>query len=154
MTHSNSTLVAEATGPKGTTQLNLPVSTLISQAKGPGGETLYLNADNFGNVTVQYARQPTSQWYTLFNPGNRGLMFINVASGLALTVNQDNHSLSMTDPSTPTDHNTWTLGGTAIRPFYNDDLNLNVRGNSYPAGTQVIVYKWDNDPNSKWDFGK
>jgi hypothetical protein len=132
--------------------MDLPFHTLLSQASGPNHQILFLNADNFGNVTVQYSQQPTSEWFTLYNPANGGVMFVNVASGMALTVNSDNATLSMTNPSSPTDHNSWTIQGNAIRPVYNDDLNLNVQGNSYPAGTHVIVYKWDNQSNSKWNF--
>jgi hypothetical protein len=131
--------------------MSLPKFTLISQAKGPQGQTLYLNAGNFGNVTVQNAADSTSEWYP-FGGQDGAVMFINVGSGMALTVAGDNQSLTMTSPSPRTNRNTWTFGTTAVRPAFNDDLNLNVRGNSYPAGTQVIVYKWDNDPNSKWNL--
>ena len=130
---------------------SLPRYALRSDAKGPQGEPLYLNADNFGKVTIQYSIDDTSSWYPFANRDN-SVVFINVSSGNALTVTPDNSlTMSALGPA-PNNHNSWTFATHAVRPQFDDDLNLNVRGNSYPAGTQVILYKWDNEPNTKWEL--
>jgi len=130
---------------------SLPRYALRADAKGPQGESLYLNADSFGKVTVQYSVEDTSAWYPFANR-DCSVVFINVSSGKVLTVLPDNSlTMSALGPA-PDNHNSWTFGTNAVRPQFDDDLNLNVRGNSYPAGTQVILYKWDNEPNSKWQL--
>ena len=127
----------------------LPTFALQSHAKGPNGEPLYLNADNFGNVTVQYDKKDTSEWYP-FSMQDGTVIFINAASQQALTVKPDNSLTTSALGPTPDNHNSWTYGGPAVRPQFNDDLNLNIRGDSYPAGTQVILYKWDRAANTCW----
>jgi hypothetical protein len=133
--------------------MNLPLNTLTSLASGPSGQLLYLNADNFGNVTVQYSQAPTSTWSFAYLPSSGSVMIISEASGQALAV--DGTSVVTTTDLSPNGNNTWTFAGTgqdyAIRPQSNSDLNLNIKGDSYPAGTPVIVYKWDQAPNSKWN---
>ena len=137
--------------------MNLPVFSLKSLASGPQGQSLFLNADNFGNVTIQYSIAPTTEWYLSYAPEFAAVMIINSASGQALTASSDNRTVATSQDLTPSAHNTWTFSssapGAAIRPAYNDDLNLNVEGNSYPAGTKVILYKWDGNDNTKWTAG-
>jgi|ERR1700722_11239745 hypothetical protein len=131
--------------------MSLSINVLTSLATGPAAQTLYLNADNFGNVTVQYSQAPTSSWSFSYVPSLSSVMIINDASGQALTVNGS--SVTTSADLSPSGSNTWTFAGGpsyAIRPQNNSDLNLNVSGDSYPAGTKVIVYKWDKAPNSQW----
>ncbi len=127
----------------------LPTYALQSLAKGPSGESLYLNADNFGNVTVQFDKKSTSEWYPFSNQDG-SIVFINVASEQVLTVKPDNSLTTSPLGQSPDNHNSWTFGGQAVRPQFNDDYNLNIRGDSYPAGTQVILYKWDGAANTRW----
>jgi hypothetical protein len=128
---------------------SLPRYALRSDAQGPQDQPLYLNADSFGKVTVQYSVEDTSSWYPFANRDG-SVVFINVSSEKVLTVTPDNSlTMSPLGPA-PDNHNSWTFATNAVRPQFDADLNLNVRGNSYPAGTDVILYKWDNEPNTKW----
>jgi len=130
---------------------SLPRYALRSDAQGPHGEPLYLNADNFGGITVQYAIEDTSSWYPFANHDG-SVVFFNASTGLVLTVKRDNSLTMSAFGQAPDNHNSWTFGTNAVRPQFDDDLNLNIRGNSYPPGTQVILYKWDDEPNSKWQL--
>jgi hypothetical protein len=133
--------------------MSTPLYTITSLATGPGGEKLYLNADNFGNVTVQFARADTSLWSFGFDPNLNASYIINKASGQVLNADANNNTVTTTGLQ-ESNTRTWTFAGGgdfAVRPLYNSDLNLNIRGNDYPVGTPVIIFKWDNHANSKWN---
>ena len=135
--------------------MNIPLYAFKSLAYGPEGQTLFLNANNSGAVTVQYSAAPTSEWALFYVPELAAVMIINSASGQALTALDDNRTVKTSSDLKPSDHNTWTFSaaepGPAIRSRYNPDLNLNINGTTYPEGTHVIVYKWDGERNSRWE---
>lgn len=147
--------------------MNPPLYNITSIAKGPDGQTLFLDADNFGNVRVEYSgSQATSQWLLCYDPDTKAVMIMNAASGWVLTATGGEGSNVVTiswQPGDPiTSSNSWTFRGdlpswTAIRPLSDGDLNLNIRGNTYPAETEVILWRWNEkhpEANSEWAFSE
>jgi hypothetical protein len=134
----------------------VPNTVYKSTAPGPEGQILYLNGDASGSVTVEYDISNDSVWVSHMRNEkdvSLGFALVNLNGRALAMINGGQLTTQPFDPGLP-DAQAWTVAGYdvfAMRPFLNDDLNLNVRGDGpYPAGTEVILFHWDNQANSKW----
>lgn len=85
-----------------------------------------------------------------------GMAIISAIRNTALKANGYGQSVSLVGRGQIDQNSTWTAGGdgsatVALRPFSDDDQNLNVSGGC--GGTDVITYWWGGgDPNEIWQF--
>ena len=136
-------------------------SVFKSLARDPNNKDLYLQSDIFGLMIVALDKNPPeSQWDVYAGPKKGQYYFVH-AVGVhhdtlwAMTCRETHQvSLSPFDPKAgPTSIQLWDILGDdpyRIYPVGRGNILLNVRGSSYPQGTEVIVWKWDDNPNSKW----
>lgn len=137
------------------------ISSLIPRAT-YNGQALALSVDPFNPASgrVVVALLDTGDKYQLWDAvvWENGYVFVNVATGTVLTAQGSDSPVTMTPKSQVGNHSIWTRGGgspfTALRPQYDDDQNLNVRGDGpYPPGTQVLTWSWGGgDPNEVWEI--
>jgi hypothetical protein len=137
------------------------ISSLVPRAT-YNGQALALSVDPFnpssGQVVV--AILDTGNKYQLWDSvvWQNGYVFVNLATGMVLAAQGKNSPVTLAPKNQVGDHSIWTPGGggpfIALRPQYDDDQNLNVRGDGpYPPGTQVLTWTWGGgDPNEVWEI--
>ncbi len=128
--------------------------TISSLAFNPDGLPLYLHAEAYTMVGLVIVAGLPAHWEMRQEPATGGYMFVNAASGGALASPPNNPYVYVAQETMPSSHNTWTLMGDAdskaLCPVYNSDLVLNIAGNSWTTESMLIVWPWDDQPNSKW----
>lgn len=137
------------------------ISSLIPRAN-YNGQPLALSVDPFnptsGHVVVALL-DPSSK-YQLWEVvvWQNGYVFVNLATDTILTAQGGDSPVTMAPKNQVGDHSIWTPGGggpfIALRPQYDDDQNLNVRGDGpYPPGTPVLTWTWGGgDSNEVWEI--
>jgi hypothetical protein len=89
----------------------------------------------------------------LYGGGFQGL-FYNPASQSYLSAPEDDGPVVLTN--TIDESSMWTAAKSgndwALRPYRNDDMNMNIAGEATEAGTQILAYHWGGgEPNEVWD---
>jgi len=137
-------------------------SVLKSVARDPNKKDLYLTSDISGNMWVGLDKNPPESHWDVYAGPKKGLYYFVHAVGVhdgtlwALTYGDTTYKVSLSpfDPEAgPTPIQLWNVFGMGnpylIYPMLRTDV-LNPQGPYYRAGTGVIVWKWDHNPNSQW----
>ena len=130
----------------------LPRYYIVSLALGVNEQPLYLTQSG-DQVVVHYQPSPSAIWHLVAELG--GQMIVNAQSGQALYGPFMSGQAVFMGQASPNPNSVWmyahhTPFQTALAPQDNFNVNLNVKGNSYPDGSQVVVFHWDGGYNSRW----
>jgi hypothetical protein len=136
---------------------------LKSFARDPNNQDLYLQSNIFGNMIVALDKNPPESKWMVYDGPQKGQHYFVHGVGVhhgtewAMT-HRDTHQVSLSPfdaKAGPTPIQLWSIIPEApdhIFPVGKGNVVLNVRGSSYPQGTEVIIWKRDNNPNSKWEI--
>ena len=130
---------------------------IVSELKGPESQPLVVAADGRSIVTSYLnLDDENQQWCVLGNlyaGGFQGLFYSPAYEGY-LSAPEDDGPVVLAN--TIDESSMWTAGKSgndwALRPYRNDDINLNIAGEATQAGTQILAYHWGGgQPNEVWD---
>lgn len=132
---------------------------IVSELKGPEGQVLVASAEGTGSVVTAYldVDDPAQQWMVmgnLYGGGFQGL-FWNQESEAYLCAPDDDGPVTLCPNIDPTSMWTAAQSGNdyALRPYRNDDQNLNIAGSATQADNPIYVWSWGGgQPNEVWDI--
>ncbi|MEZ4449728.1 MAG: Vps62-related protein [Nannocystaceae bacterium] len=97
---------------------------------------------------------PAQRWVQIEFP-NWGYQYVHAQTGLALAAPNNKSNVTLVDRAGPNGSSIWTKGGQALRPYRDDDQNLNVAGsdNNPSPGSNICVWTWGGgNANETWVF--
>lgn len=126
------------------------------RCKTPDGQALYLTVQG-NQVVVQTDLGDNSlqMWKRISPPkGGESVFIMNCQTGTYLRAPDANVPVVLASGPDATDsYMLWNYGARAIQSAHCENWNLNVRGNSYPAGTEVIAWHgWEAHDNECWNW--
>jgi hypothetical protein len=121
----------------------------------PDGRRLFLTAEG-SNVLActDQGNEDVQLWCKATYPGETRAYIVNVKTNTCIHIHEKNKAVELVPiPCTPDVNCLWNHGARAIQSARDTDWNLNVRGDSYPNGTPVIVWDhWEAGDNECWDW--
>lgn len=113
-----------------------------------GGELIVMDANS---------ADPDQQWTWVFNPATQSAILFNPGRNLfaaPAVLSEGAHIVLYSTSTAISGANSFQVLGAsqaAIRPPDNTDLNMNVFGNQWPAGTKVGLWTWSRGAaNEVW----
>ena len=131
---------------------------IVSELKGPEGEVLVASASGSTIVTAYLdVDDPAQQWMVMGNLYKGGFqgMFWNQEFESYLCAPNDNDAVTLCPTIDETSMWTAAQSGNdyALRPYRDNDQNLNIAGSATQAGNPIYFWTWSHgQPNEVWDI--